>query len=183
MSRFLKARRIVRQVDRPAVGGFGVYDGMEQTLAHLADVWAREGPFEGVFGFSLGAVVGACFLAHPDYRHLTASAKFACFVAGGLPRDPAYAALLPSDAPLDLPSLHVYGEADEIVEPPRSLGLAAAFRSPTVFVHPGGHTIPSSGAKALRTFLDALDREPGAVSELQREESIGPAGSAESPEP
>ena len=35
----------------------------------------------------------------------------------------------------------------------------------------------------LRTFLDALDREPGAVSELQREESIGPAGSAESPEP
>ena len=142
-----------RSYDRERDGPLMEYDGFDDSLAFLAEAWQREGPFDGIFGFSQGAMLAAVFVMHPNYRELIASAKFACIVSGTPPRDPKFAEVL---SEMELPSFHVYGEADEIVPGARSLELAEFFPARVVHSHPGGHALPSTAAKALREFCDAL---------------------------
>ena len=47
------------------------------------------------------------------------SFKFGVLASGFHPRDPAYKALLQAQ-PLTMPSLHIYGDTDGIIEPERS---------------------------------------------------------------
>ena len=45
---------------------------------------------------------------------------------------------------IEIPTLHIIGQNDQVVEHSRSESLANEyFNNPTIVLHPGGHTVPS----------------------------------------
>ena len=64
------------------------YEGCEESLRYIEQVLQDEGPFDGVIGFSQGAVLAHLLLAggaHPELRCAICISGFVC-------RDPTHAA-------------------------------------------------------------------------------------------
>ena len=83
---------------------------------------------------------------------------FGIFVSGFVPRDEVAAAALLQGVS-GVPTLHVLGESDDLVEPERSRALARLFTDDaltTIIEHPGGHMLPSGAAVRAKvtSFLD-----------------------------
>lgn len=128
--------------------GMETYDGWAETRANLAEVW-REEQFDGIIGFSQGAAAAAMLAAELRPR-------FAIFVSGFVPRDADAASSL-LEGVKGVPSLHVYGSADELVVPERSRALSELFADATILEHPGGHMTPSGAPirAQVKEFLSA----------------------------
>eukprot|EP00038_Savillea_parva_P024604 m.44501 g.44501 ORF g.44501 m.44501 type:complete len:340 (-) comp6533_c1_seq1:29-1048(-) len=202
---------------------------VQQSLDAIEDMCVREGPFDGLFGFSQGASLTALVLAlaqvdakgscdtptprtdggeanhgdtstrtptHTHTRdatgavgHATDSGKedasesnevtltlgphtsfsFGIMAAGFVPGenrsvahlDYARAVLAPvftAAAPIQTPTLHIYGDTDRVIPPSRSQHLASLFatQTTTVLPHGGGHHVPSAAEArhGLRRFLE-----------------------------
>ncbi|KAH6673998.1 serine hydrolase FSH [Plectosphaerella plurivora] len=128
----------------------------------LDHVVADQGPFDGILGFSQGASVACAYLAHLDRRDGScAPFRFALFFSsGGLSVD--HLLLLrrlsdgeqrqPSafDAIFSIPSLHVYGTADDLKD--NALAMTRLWRpgSAAIVTHPGGHVVPRDTASVGR---------------------------------
>lgn len=120
--------------------------GWEKSEAILLDLvdGDSQGGFDGILGFSQGAVAGSILCAK---RPL--SFRVAVLVAGGLPSDSRMGDVLKAAPRLNVPlppSMHVYGEADQLIQPAKVLELAALWRGlrAVAWGHPGGHMVPSS---------------------------------------
>ena len=99
-------------------------------------------------GFSQGAGAAAMLCAELQPR-------FAILISGFVARDiEAGAGLLAGVE--NVPSLHVFGESDQLVVPDRSRALVECFTDATVIAHEGGHMIPS-GATVRRQVVAFLD--------------------------
>ena len=112
--------------------------------------------FDGIFGFSQGAIAGAFLCAKRPSRF-----RMAVLVSGGVPTDPRMYADLVEACNKNIlmpPSIHVYGEADQLIEPAKVLDLVGLWPGPAAaWGHPGGHMIPSS--KDFRnTLCDFVQR-------------------------
>lgn len=96
--------------------------------------------------------------------------EFVVLVSGLLPKDTELRREILVAAPLLTPSLHILGKVDKLVDPSRTLELAAVFagdddRDRThecprtrkmLFEHEGGHVIPSQARKPFKEFLEML---------------------------
>lgn len=88
--------------------------------------------------------------------------RCAILVAGFLPRDASVLEQLEARAsvhpPLAVPTLHVAGETDGFVPIESTRALAAAFEHPVLFLHPGGHGIPTGAGfrAAVVEFLASV---------------------------
>lgn len=122
--------------------------------------------FDGLLGFSQGAMVSAALSAikesqHPS-SHLLESLRFVLLFSGRLPRahdlEPFF------QKTIQTPSLHVWGNSDEVIRPSHSMSLADKFSLETrhEFQHHGGHVIPNDiDARTriiafLQTIYDAV---------------------------
>ena len=148
---------------------------MEETFERIDQCAKRDGPFDGILGFSQGASLAALLC-----RRRSASFRFAILVSGFVPQDPAFESYFEGsggaggdggvgdhgdgvgegeggDAVRQMRSLHVYGLADERVPHATSRRLAKCFAQATHFPWEGGHAIPSGAAfrGALREFIAA----------------------------
>lgn len=125
------------------------YKGWDESHQLLTQLWLREG-FDGVIGFSQGAAAAAMLCA--EWKPM-----FGMFVSGFVPRDRHAAAALLAGV-RDVPTLHVFGESDELVTPERSRALADLFDGASIIVHEGGHMIPSSAHVRTQvfSFLDSV---------------------------
>jgi hypothetical protein len=143
--------------------GMDQYDGWAQSHEMLTQMW-REHQFDGILGFSQGAAAAAMLSAE-------LKPKFAIFVSGFVPRDHEAAASLLVGVS-DVPSLHVFGNTDELVVPERSRALSELFEGSTTLEHPGGHHTPSGAAvrESVREFLRAneLVLDDGSAADLKR---------------
>ncbi|WFD36429.1 dihydrofolate reductase [Malassezia cuniculi] len=126
------------------------YVGWNESVAELREYFAAHGPFDGILGFSQGASVSSTVAAtfeQPGVAPETsvplqsAPLKFAIIVSGFVPREPNLSKLF--DKPIELPSLHVIGREDAIVEPKSSEKLAKCFANARVEFHDGGHFLPT----------------------------------------
>jgi acetyl esterase/lipase len=151
-------------VDDTGDGSAG-YRGWEATRAALLSVFEREGPFDGVFGFSQGAALTGLLVGLRSPSGTPTPEKplafdFAILVGGFVSRDPGLAAIYGARDSYDLPSLHLIGRADGIVPPASSRDLAARFQNPLVLEHDGGHVIASDDAtrRSVRSFLEDMLR-------------------------
>ena len=131
------------------------YTGVDAALRQLAATFEEHGPFDGVWGFSMGALMTAllCDGVANDRLPPSVNFKFAVLFAAPSVRDPRYA--LRTDGSVAVPSFHVWGEADEIIAPERSRAVSEAFADPVTVTHEGGHLMPSAAPvrKALKQFI------------------------------
>ena len=114
------------------------YRGWSETRALIESL----PPFDGVFGFSQGAVLASLVVGIVPMR-------FAIMVGGFPSRDPRHAEIYGDG--YAVPSLHVIGRRDGVVPPDRSRLLAEKFIAPTIFEHDGGHVIPQTAP--IEAFL------------------------------
>jgi pimeloyl-ACP methyl ester carboxylesterase len=120
------------------------YQGWQASRDRLRQEVERH-PAAGLLGFSQGAAVAAA-IAALSCQGAFPPLRFVVLVAGFTPRaldlQPFFA------TPLELPSLHVWGEADAFAK--HGPGLAERFDSRTrqVVTWPGGHNVPTRGNAA-----------------------------------
>lgn len=132
--------------------------GFEESLKHVEKVWREEGPFQGLLGFSQGACFAGliCLLSaksmtsiKPQFVILAAG-----FKSGSLSHKNIY-----EETPT-IPSLHIFGESDNIIPGPMSEALAQHFSDPLILTHPGGHFLPASAPQKevyVNFFQDQLE--------------------------
>jgi pimeloyl-ACP methyl ester carboxylesterase len=139
------------------------YQGWARTRDAIVSIFERQGPFDGVFGFSQGAALTSLLvgLRAPDGKpthERPLAFDFAMMVGGFSSNDPAHAALYGAAGSFELPSLHIVGRSDFIVPSADSLALASRFTNPLVLQHEGGHVIASEPPvrDRVRSFLADL---------------------------
>lgn len=119
-----------------------VYAGWNETLRFI-EARLLDGEPPVLFGFSQGAVAAAA-VALFSTRELLPPIAGAVLVAGFVPR--AEEITRHFTAPLDVPSLHVWGTEDPVVgDAPERLMEWFAPERRTVLVWPGSHSIPRRG--------------------------------------
>lgn len=154
-----------------ASNGSVYYKGWEQTRAFLVDLFARQGPFDGIFGFSQGAALAGLMVGMraPDGKPTQEKPlvfDFAIMVGGFTSPDPALARLYSDRASYNLPSVHIIGRSDGIVPNSRSFDLASKFKSPVILEHSGGHVIASTSS-VRKGVMDFLEQQRKRLSQRQ----------------
>jgi predicted esterase len=114
------------------------YRGWDASRELLREQLERH-PAVGILGFSQGAAVAAAIAGLAAQGALPAL-RFAVLVAEDL--QPLFA------APIELPSLHVWGEADAFARHSPGLSQRFAAHSRQIVTWPGGHAVPTRGAAA-----------------------------------
>lgn len=110
---------------------------LEHTLNYLQDIWRTDGPFDGIFGFSMGGTVAALMCSKQYIDHFSGVQFIICV---GSP----HVSPILDDCTIssDIISLHIAGDADIVVSKERSIMLANLFCNPVVHIHPLGHCVP-----------------------------------------
>ncbi|XP_008331124.1 esterase OVCA2 [Cynoglossus semilaevis] len=129
--------------------------GLDESVSAVREAVQVQGPFDGILGFSQGAAFVAmlCSLQEkglePEF-----SFRFAILVAGF--RSACTEHQMFYDAPLQIPSLHVFGLEDRVIPDNMSRELLPSFLQPQVLTHPGGHFVPAASAHR-QTYQDFLN--------------------------
>ena len=171
------------------------YEGLEEGLEAVAQTIEKEGPFDGVVGFSQGgcaAALVASLLEEGRHEKMKSSAQnrgervmsglrkvTADGKQGPLRFAVAYSGFkAPGERfsyfyqpKITTPVLHVLGAVDVVVEEARSKALIEVCEGgdDRVVIHPGGHFVPSQ-----RRWLDAV---VGFIrDQVEKPQSRGPSG-------
>ncbi|KAI8967964.1 serine hydrolase FSH [Mycotypha africana] len=147
----------------------GFFIGFKESVDFIKDIMIKEGPFDGILGFSQGACFTALLtqlledrsyfpdLISPSFEH--PPLKFSIIVAGFKPvLQEATNVMLTRDKKVKTPSMHFIGDLDTLVSPENMVSLTEAFDNPTIFRHMGGHYLPSNSTscKAFHKFLSSF---------------------------
>ncbi|KAF6157967.1 hypothetical protein GIB67_015283 [Kingdonia uniflora] len=142
--------------------GFMEYRNFDECLAFIEDYMLKHGPFDGLMGFSQGAILsgalpglqakGLALMKAPKIEYLIV-------IAGAKLLSPIIAENAYS-SPVDIPSLHFLGEVDFLK--PHGLTLLDSYLDHVVIHHPKGHTVPRLDEKGLgimNNFIDKIQRQ------------------------
>lgn len=124
-----------------------------------------------MLGFSQGAIVASLISAMKNNNHATENAfeslKFSIMISGFPSRAPVHKELY--ETPIDVPSMHVWGQLDTLVPNIGSKMLLEKFQldNRQHFIHHKGHLVPSDSAsrKAISAFLLKISDEINARDE------------------
>ncbi|XP_076886111.1 uncharacterized protein LOC143535859 [Bidens hawaiensis] len=134
----------------------------EECLEKIQEFMLTHGPFDGVLGFSQGAMLasaipgmqrqGVALTKVPNVKFLiiASGAKFGGSKIIGIPK----LASASFSTHITTPSLHFIGETDIVKED--SVDLLECFLDPVVIHHPSGHTIPYLDDKSLEMFCNFI---------------------------
>ncbi|SCV05881.1 LANO_0H17238g1_1 [Lachancea nothofagi CBS 11611] len=125
------------------------YKVPQKTIDFLHDYIIENGPFDGIMGFSQGA--GYAGYLCSDVRKLLNLTEeqqpdFKFFVSfSGFRMAPEWFQEQYNKSPITVPSLHVLGELDTVVESSRVMRLyeSCSPESRALLKHPGGHFVPN----------------------------------------
>ncbi|XVF36627.1 hypothetical protein REPUB_Repub19eG0073300 [Reevesia pubescens] len=123
---------------------FTSYTNFDECLAYIEDIMIKQGPFDGLLGFSQG--VALTQVSKIKFLIIIGGAKFKSETVA----EKAYSSLI------QCPSLHFLGETDFLK--PYGLELLESCVDPVVIHHPKGHTIPRFDEKGLETMLSFVER-------------------------
>nr|GMC62370.1 UPF0483 protein AGAP003155-like [Ipomoea batatas] len=142
---------------------FKEYYKFEECLEYIEDYMVKNGPFDGVLGFSQGAVLAAAMPGmqrEGEALSKAAKIKFVIIISGAKFGGPKFGVpKLAANAfshPLDCPSLHFLGETDFQKEEGKI--LAECFVDPHLIHHPKGHTVPRLDDESVGTMLGFIDK-------------------------
>nr|AAM63786.1 unknown [Arabidopsis thaliana] len=139
---------------------FTEYTNFEKCLEYLEDRMIKLGPFDGLIGFSQGAILsgglpglqakGIEFQKVPKIKFV--------IIIGGAKLKSAKLAENAYSSSLETLSLHFLGETDFLK--PYGTQLIESYKNPVVVHHPKGHTVPRLDEKSLEkvtAFIDTLE--------------------------
>ncbi|CAH0552761.1 unnamed protein product [Brassicogethes aeneus] len=116
--------------------------GFDESAQLIEDIVKSGGPFDGILGFSQGACFVGLLCDLQQRGLLNFKFNFAIissgFKSGSLPHLKYYSDIL------TIPTLHIFGENDQIIPTEMSEALSYCFEEPTIVKHPGGHFLPAS---------------------------------------
>lgn len=130
--------------------------GFEESLKLVEKVWKEE-QCSGLLGFSQGA----CFvglLCDLSARGMTLIKPEFAVLSSGF-RSGSLVHLNYYENKVQIPSLHIFGETDEIIPKEMSQALLSTFIEPQVLTHPGGHFFPAQAVQKpayIEFFRDRL---------------------------
>uniref|UniRef100_A0A8D8UK22 Ovarian cancer-associated gene 2 protein homolog n=1 Tax=Cacopsylla melanoneura TaxID=428564 RepID=A0A8D8UK22_9HEMI len=121
-----------------------IVTGFNESFAYIEEAIKSKGPFDGILGFSQGAEILGLICCLKSKSLFQGDFKFAIFVSGFKSHCPAYNNHYCLPNPIKIPSLHVWGEGDNIIVKDRSEAFMELFDNSTShkIVHPGGHFLP-----------------------------------------
>lgn len=130
--------------------------GYEESLKATVDFVSENGPFDGLLGFSQGGAMLGLLCGLQQQGKLPFSFKFAIFASAFRSHSSPHQHLYSEK--IILPSLHVYGEEDQVIQKSMSEEFLQYFHEPQTLVHSGGHFIPATGAHKATyiTFLENM---------------------------
>lgn len=141
---------------------FTEYTGLEECIDYISSFMYEHGPFDGLLGFSQGAVLSAA-LAGLQQKSLALSRhpplRFVLIISGAMFKQEKVKQDCYSDI-IRCPSVHFIGANDWLK--PKNEELRQVFESPTVVRHGAKHTMPKLDDEAsavLRTFLTGMLEE------------------------
>ncbi|XP_052809786.1 esterase OVCA2-like isoform X3 [Mya arenaria] len=119
--------------------------GYQESLDMVTEVFKTQGPFDGILSFSQGASF-ASLLCGIQQQNPDSPIKFnfVILVAGFKSRQSAHEHLYKEK--ITVPSLHVFGDTDKVIQKDMSEALLQHFVEPVILQHEGGHFIPTTGA-------------------------------------
>lgn len=138
--------------------------GLRKSFDLVLAEWSRGG-YDGILGFSQGAILAAALCAE---LHRQGGAvpcpRFAILISGFGKPVPKGLDAYPPKEPLRIPSLHIWGEADDHIPGWASEALAVHFVEPRTYVHTGHHYVPQKAADVavFQEFLSPF--LPGVVA-------------------
>jgi len=138
--------------------------GFQQSIDTVVKAW-QGGSYDGLFAFSQGASLGAHLCLLQDLGRLPIEFKFAILVAGFASRSSSHQedwqAAKAVGGQVTLPTLHMIGETDKVIEKEMSEELLPFFMSPHVVTHEGGHHVPATGAPkaSVLAFLQKMQEK------------------------
>ncbi|KAL2231835.1 esterase AGAP003155 [Sesamum indicum] len=148
---------------------FTEYLNFDECLDYIQDCMIKHGPFDGLLGFSQGAILAAG-LAGLQAKGLALTKvpkiKVVVIIGGAKFRNPSVAENAYS-SPIQCPSVHFLGDEDFLK--PYGTELLESFIDPLVIRHPKGHTIPRFDEKGLDSMLSFLERIQKDVKEEKQE--------------
>ncbi|XP_062816118.1 esterase OVCA2 isoform X2 [Anolis carolinensis] len=135
--------------------------GLEESLEAVASAFVERGPFSGMMGFSQGAALVGILCALCQQGDPRFPFRFALLVSGFQSKAKPHHVYY--DAPIAVPSIHIFGENDQVIPAAMSRELAARFEGPRTLLHPGGHFVPAAGPqrKEYVAFLDQFGHAEG----------------------
>ncbi|WCJ19842.1 hypothetical protein M5689_002116 [Euphorbia peplus] len=121
---------------------FTEYTNLEECIKYLCNYITKEGPFDGLLGFSQGATLSALLIGYQTQGKILKEhppMKLCISISGAKFRDPKISEIAYKDK-IKVKSVHFIGAKDWLKLP--SEDLATAFDNPLIIRHPQGHTVP-----------------------------------------
>lgn len=126
-------------------------DSCLKALELLDAYVAAEGPFDGIFAFSQGAIIAASYLARKTQVDPDTILPFKCAVFFSAPAVYDYDSLKNGQFRavtrdmygelIGIPTAHIWGSNDETIDAATVTGLCAPDVT-EVYIHDGGHEVP-----------------------------------------
>nr|CAB3487207.1 unnamed protein product [Digitaria exilis] len=145
--------------------GFLEYRNFDKCLAYIEELMIKDGPFDGLMGFSQGAILSA---ALPGFQEqgmaLTRvpKIKYLIIIGGAKFLSPTMAEKAYANK-IACPSLHFIGDNDFLKT--HGEKLIESCVDPFVIRHPKGHTVPRLDEKSLEVMLRFLEKIEEEASE------------------
>ncbi|XP_072953346.1 LOW QUALITY PROTEIN: uncharacterized protein [Typha angustifolia] len=144
------------------------YRNIDKCLEYIEELMIKDGPFDGLIGFSQGAMLSAALPGlQATGMALTRvpKVKYVVIMSGGifLPPEVVEKAYAPK---IECPSLHIIGEKDPLREDGEI--LVKSFVDPFIIRHSEGHIVPRLDDKGLETMLNFLNK----IEDYQSKDAI-----------
>ncbi|XP_055836148.1 uncharacterized protein LOC129904608 [Solanum dulcamara] len=134
------------------------YENFENCLAYIEACMIKHGPFDGLLGFSQGAILSGALPGLQDKGvGLTKvpKIKYLIIIGGAKMQHKPLAEKAYSPA-ITCPSVHFLGEQDFLKT--YGMELLESYVDPLVIHHPKGHTIPRFDEKGLESMLSFIEK-------------------------
>ncbi|XP_059279680.1 uncharacterized protein LOC132033658 isoform X2 [Lycium ferocissimum] len=134
------------------------YQNFDNCLAYIEECMIKHGPFDGLLGFSQGAILSGALPALQDKGvGLTKvpKIKYLIIISGAKLQNKPLAEKAYSSA-ITCPSVHFLGERDYLKK--YGMELLESYVDPVVIHHPRGHTIPRFDEKGLESMIGFIEK-------------------------
>jgi len=138
------------------------YDTIKESIEYIIDYINQNGPFDGLLGFSQGAIVCVTMLLKiPNWPLIPSCIKFVILVGCPPINDQTIKPILETFNKQDqLPTLHISGMNDTLITPEMS-EIVFKYFNPSLaefYLHKGGHYCPNDSdfRQRLKAFIQRV---------------------------